>query len=132
VLELSEELPRARCDPAQLEQALLALCINAVEAMPHGGRLTVTTGQDESGKVVLEVGDDGAGIDPEVVPHIFEPFYTTKGEGDSKGLGLGLAVVYGIVQRHNGSIEVDSQPGRGTRMTVTLPLEGVPSEEGGE
>jgi len=131
-LKLGSGLPQAMCDPAQIEQALLALCINAVEAMPSGGTLTVATRRAEGERVVVEVEDDGAGIDPEVAPHIFEPFYTTKGEGESKGLGLGLAVVYGIVQRHNGAIEVDSEPGRGTRMTVLLPLEGVPREESEE
>jgi len=131
-LALEDDLPPVMGDPSQIEQALLALCINAIEAMPQGGRLVVAARRADPGRVLLEVEDNGAGIDPDVVPHIFEPFYTTKEESDSKGLGLGLAVVYGIVQRHNAAIEVDSRPGDGTRMTILLPVEGEPKEEKGE
>ena len=120
-LDLSSHVPSVMCDPAQVEQALLALCINAVEAMPHGGTLTVRTAPTGDGGVQVSVEDTGVGMDDEVRSHIFEPFFTTKGEGEGKGLGLGLAVVYGIVQRHNGSIEVASSPGQGTRFTVVLP-----------
>jgi two-component system NtrC family sensor kinase len=120
-LDLSPRVPGIMCDPSQVEQALLALCINAVEAMPNGGTLTVTTTPTAAGGVQVSVEDTGVGMDAEVRSHIFEPFFTTKGEGEGKGLGLGLAVVYGIVQRHNGSIEVASNPGQGTRFTVVLP-----------
>ncbi len=120
-LDLSSRVPNVMCDPAQVEQALLALCINAVEAMPSGGTLTVRTAPTGDGGVQVSVEDTGVGMDDEVRAHIFEPFFTTKGEGEGKGLGLGLAVVYGIVQRHNGSIEVASSPGQGTRFTVVLP-----------
>ena len=120
-LDLSPPLPSIMCDPAQIEQALLALCINAVEAMPQGGTLTIKTCPTESGGVRVAVEDNGVGMDEEVRSHIFEPFFTTKGEGEGKGLGLGLAVVYGIVQRHDGSIDVTSAPGQGTRFTVILP-----------
>ena len=129
-LDLSSKLPLIMCDPAQIEQALLALCINAVEAMPNGGTLTVRTTPTTGGGVEIAVEDNGVGIPEEVRAHIFEPFFTTKGEGEGKGLGLGLAVVYGIVQRHNGTIEVASEPGRGTRFTLTLPA--APAETGGE
>jgi two-component system NtrC family sensor kinase len=129
-LHLSPQLPQVMCDPAQIEQALLALCINAVEAMPNGGPLTVRTAPTADGGVQVVVEDTGVGIPPEVRAHIFEPFFTTKGEGEGKGLGLGLAVVYGIVQRHNGTIEVASEPGRGTRFTLTLPA--APAQAGGE
>jgi two-component system NtrC family sensor kinase len=129
-LDLSSRLPQIMCDPAQIEQALLALCINAVEAMLNGGTLTIRTAPAEDGGVEVAVEDTGVGIPEEVRAHIFEPFFTTKGEGEGKGLGLGLAVVYGIVQRHNGTIEVASASGQGTRFTVTLPA--APAEGGGE
>ncbi|MGE5236225.1 MAG: sensor histidine kinase [Acidobacteriota bacterium] len=123
VLELAPAAPEVMCDPSQLEQALLALTINAIEAMPEGGTLTIASrplGQDA---VQLEIADTGSGIDESARAHIFEPFFTTKTDGESKGLGLGLAVVYGIVQRHGGTIDVDSVPGRGTRFTITLPTQ---------
>ncbi len=129
-LDLSPELPQIMCDPSQIEQALLALCINAVEAMPSGGTLTVRTAPRPDGGIELTVQDTGIGIPEEVRAHIFEPFFTTKGEGEGKGLGLGLAVVYGIVQRHNGAIDVASAAGQGTRFTLTLPP--APARAGGE
>jgi two-component system NtrC family sensor kinase len=103
-----------------VQQALLALVMNAVEAMPHGGRLRVATGRDATracGQVIIN--DDGPGIPEEVLPHIFEPFFTTKEEG--KGVGLGLAIAFGIVQQHGGNIEVSSTPQKGTTFTVILP-----------
>lgn len=112
---------RVTCDPEQIEQALIALMINAVEAMSEGGRLGVRTWSDEAapGVVRLSVRDTGVGIPPEAQPHIFDPFFSTKDA--TKGVGLGLAVVYGIVQRHEGTIEVASRPGQGTTFTITLP-----------
>jgi two-component system NtrC family sensor kinase len=127
-LDLSPDLPLIMCDPAQIEQALLALCINAVEAMPNGGTLKVRTVPTRESGVEIVVEDTGVGIPDEVRTHIFEPFFTTKGEGEGKGLGLGLAVVYGIVQRHNGTVEVASEPGRGARFTLTLPAAPAPTE----
>jgi two-component system, NtrC family, sensor kinase len=118
-LALAGDLVPLVCDPAQLEQVLLALCINAVEAMPDGGALGISTRLVEGG-LRLEIADTGIGMSEEVRAHIFEPFFTTKGE--SKGLGLGLAVVYGIVQKFEGSIEVESAVGRGSRFTLTFPL----------
>jgi two-component system NtrC family sensor kinase len=120
-LELGEELPRIVCDPSQLEQALLALCINAIEAMAEGGTLTLKSGRGADGSVRVEVADTGCGMSEEVRAHSFEPFFTTKGEGEGKGLGLGLAVVYGIMQRNGGSIEVASEVGRGTTFTLSFP-----------
>ena len=128
-LALAPDLPHVMCDPAQIEQAVLALCINAVEAMPHGGRLLVRTAATQAAGVEIVVEDTGVGIDEAVRSHIFEPFFTTKGEGEGRGLGLGLAVVYGIVQRHNGTIEVASVPGQGTRFTLSLPLAPAPDGE---
>jgi two-component system NtrC family sensor kinase len=109
------------CDHEQIVQALIALLINAVEAMTEGGRLTVRTWADAAvpGAVRLSVADTGVGITPELQSRIFDPFFSTKHE--TKGVGLGLAVVSGIVQRHEGRIEVASSPGRGTTFTITLP-----------
>jgi two-component system NtrC family sensor kinase len=112
---------RLHCDPEQIEQALIALLINAVEATTDGGMLTVRTWSDPAvpGAVRLSVADTGVGITPELQSRIFDPFFSTKHE--TKGVGLGLAVVSGIVQRHEGRIEVASSLGRGTTFTITLP-----------
>lgn len=109
------------CDPDQLVQALLALLVNAVEAMTEGGCLAVRTWAEpgEPERVRISVRDSGVGIPPEIRNHIFDPFFSTKHA--TKGVGLGLAVVYGIVQRHDGRIEVASDPGAGTTFTITLP-----------
>jgi len=119
---LAADIPSLYCDTGQVQQALLALLMNAVEAMPHGGRLRVSTSFDSSqraGRVV--VSDEGPGIPEEVLPHIFEPFFTTKEEG--KGVGLGLAIAFGIIQQHGGNIEVVSTPQKGTTFTVIVPEE---------
>jgi two-component system NtrC family sensor kinase len=129
-LDLASDLPQLMCDAAQIQQALLALAINGVEAMPDGGTLTIRTARLDDTGVRFEVSDSGVGMDEEVRSHIFEPFFTTKTDGDAKGLGLGLAVVYGIVQRHNGAIEVASEPGRGTTFSVSLPGARGPEGEG--
>jgi len=106
------------CDENQIQQALVALFVNAVEAMPDGGALTVDV-RREQGELRLEVADTGQGIAEEDVAHIFEPFFTTKKDG--KGVGLGLSVVYGIVERHGGKITVRSAPGRGTTFLLAFP-----------
>jgi len=122
-LHYAKDLPRVPCDPAQIEQVFLALIMNARDAMPRGGNLWIETrvSNDES-EIEIQVRDDGAGIDPEVLPHIFEPFLTTKESGH--GVGLGLAISRGIVERHNGRIVVQAELGRGTTFTVTLPSQG--------
>jgi two-component system NtrC family sensor kinase len=114
----AEGLPKVVCDAGQVQQVVLALAMNALEATPSDGRVTVEAAPDGDG-VRLEVGDTGAGIPKEHLERIFEPFFTTKEAG--KGVGLGLAVVYGIVERHGGTIDVASEPGRGTTFTVRLP-----------
>ena len=108
------------CDPQQIEQAVLAIEINAVEAMPEEGILSISA-QRLSGfdAVQIVISDTGVGIPEEALPHIFEPFFTTKENG--KGTGLGLAVVYGIVERHNGTINVQSKLHGGTAFTIVLP-----------
>ncbi|MGA7847494.1 MAG: ATP-binding protein [Terriglobales bacterium] len=122
-LNLAETLPLVHCDPAQIEQVLLALIMNAIDAMPRGGTLWIETRlNSDKTEIRIKVRDDGVGIAPDVLPHIFEPFLTTKESG--RGVGLGLAISRGIVERHNGRIEVESELGRGTTFTVSLPNQG--------
>ncbi len=110
-------------DKAQLQQAIVNIGNNALDAMSDGGRLSVRTRQEgdgEQGRVVLEMTDTGAGIPEEIQAKIFDPFFTTKGVG--KGTGLGLSLTYEIIQRHRGTIRVNSQVGKGTTVIVSLPL----------
>ena len=118
-LELQHDLPLLRGDAGQIEQLLLAIVMNAIEAMPREGNLQIVTRADASGAIVIRIADDGAGIPPDILPHLFEPFTTTKEEG--KGVGLGLAISRAIVDRHAGTISVRSEVGRGTAFTITLP-----------
>jgi len=121
-LNLATDLPFVPCDPAQIEQVFIALIMNAIDAMPRGGTLLLEdrlTSADGEPEVEIRVRDDGAGIAPDVLPHVFEPFMTTK----ESGTGLGLAIARGIMERHKGRIEVQSELGRGTTFTVTLPCQ---------
>ena len=120
-LDLAADLPPVYCDAAQVEQVLLALVTNAVDAMPRGGNLWLRTRfLSGSGQAEIQVRDDGAGIPREILPRIFEPFMTTKESG--QGVGLGLAISHSIVEAHRGTISVQSEVGRGTTFTVTLPV----------
>lgn len=103
----------------QLRQVFLNLFLNAIQAMPQGGRLLVTALKGEEGKVCVEVHDEGAGIPQEILTHVFDPFFTTKEPG--KGTGLGLSVSVSILKKHGGDIQVESQPGQGTTFRVCLP-----------
>ena len=136
VLHLQPNLPLAKADRSQIHQVLLNLCVNARDAMPNDGRITLETGVSDgedcartSRGVIAErylfvrVSDTGTGISKSIKPHIFEPFYTTKERG--KGTGLGLSVVYGVVNNHRGFVEVESEPGEGTTFTIHLPLGSV-------
>ncbi len=124
--ELDPDLPRIRLDPGQIQQVLVNLVVNAIQAMPHGGALSIRTFR-EGGRICLEVEDTGTGIDEAIRDRIFLPFFTTKDV--DQGTGLGLAVVHGIVTAHRGTIEVDSEPGRGSRFRVWLPLDAGEMEE---
>jgi PAS domain S-box-containing protein len=115
--KLSRQLPYAPADSAQLQQALVNLVKNAIQAMSRGGTLTLATGEGADG-VWVSVTDTGCGIADEQLRRIFEPFYTTK----KKGTGLGLMIVQRIVRAHNGRIELDSRTGRGTMFRIWLPL----------
>ena len=122
-LGLDENLPAIECDASQMQQVIMNLVLNGAEAMApkHGGQLTVRTRLLADGTgVELQVEDAGEGIAPENLSKIFDPFFTTKAEG--KGVGLGLAVLYGIVKAHEGEVDVSSRRNEGTVFTVTLPL----------
>ncbi|MDH5695854.1 MAG: ATP-binding protein [Dehalococcoidia bacterium] len=126
IKELSPSLPKPMADFDQLQQVCSNLILNAIQAMPEGGRLTLRTSAD-NGQLKIEVQDTGCGISPENMRKLFTPFFTTKGEG--KGVGLGLAVAYGIIQRHQGRIEVQSKEAEGTTFTIFIPLHHEEQEE---
>ncbi len=114
------ELPEIECLPSQLNQVFMNLLVNAAHAMgEERGTITVRSGSAD-GEVWVEVSDTGCGIDPDKIPRIFDPFYTTKPIG--KGTGLGLSLSYGIVQKHGGHIDVSSRPGEGSTFRITLPV----------
>ncbi|NUM73124.1 HAMP domain-containing protein [candidate division KSB1 bacterium] len=120
---LAPDLPAVRCDSSQMQQVVINLVMNGAEATQprsQGKVIVRTSARPEEKIAVLEVEDNGEGIPPEFLSKIFDPFFTTKGEG--KGVGLGLSVVYGIVEAHGGELEVNSSLGKGTVFTVTLPL----------
>ena len=118
ITKLESDLAPVLADPGQIEQVLINLAVNARDAMPRGGTLTVETANDGA-QVVLSVTDTGTGIEPEVLKRIFEPFFTTKGSG--KGTGLGLATVQGIVDQMAGECRVHTEVGRGTTFRIQLP-----------
>jgi signal transduction histidine kinase len=119
-------LPKVRCLPTQLNQVFLNLLINAAQAIPEKGDITLRTGC-QNGQVFVAISDTGVGIPPENINRIFDPFFTTKPIG--KGTGLGLSMAYGIVKKHHGRIDVASEVGKGCTFTIWLPIE--TTEEGG-
>lgn len=121
-LDVPVHLPPIQCDAAQIGQVLLALIMNAIDAMPRGGNLWISTRLDASAfEYCITMRDDGTGIAPDILAQIFEPFLTTKETG--KGVGLGLAVSQRIIERHDGRIAVQSELGKGTTFTIHLPLQ---------
>lgn len=120
-IQLDENLPRIMGNEVTIEQALVNVCRNAVEAMPDGGTLSITAKVDDQFKdfVCISISDDGVGIPEEHLELVFEPFYTTKGQGRK---GLGLTVCYGIISNHNGNIEISSRLGSGTTIQIVLPI----------
>jgi signal transduction histidine kinase len=120
VTDLPESTPVVLGDPVLLEQVLLNLLLNARDAMPRGGRVTVSVRPRGERRVAIEVADVGTGMSPEVRDKVFDAFFTTKGPG--KGTGLGLSIAHGIVAAHRGDIELQSEPGQGSTFTVVLPL----------
>ncbi len=133
-LLLDESISRARVNKSDFEDALINLALNARDAMPNGGVLTIetkTSRVDEYSNpavqqvpigdyIEIAVSDNGVGMTQEIIDHIFEPFFTTKTEG--RGTGLGMAMVYGFVKRSNGAISIYSEPGVGTTIKLYLPL----------
>lgn len=125
--EKANSIPLIYGDRDQIKQGLLNLILNAVEAMPCGGFLSLSADTHPDGEhVVIKIEDTGVGIPKHVQSKIFEPFYTTKEDG--KGVGLGLSVVYGIVAQHGGTVEVESEQGQGTTFTLTLPMSSETSD----
>ena len=123
-LHLAPDLPEVQADPNQIQQVLVNLILNAADAIGEGGgtiRATSRIGANGCLELLLE--DSGKGIPAEDLPRIFEPFFTTKG---NHGTGLGLAVSWGIVEAHGGTLEVQSEPGRGTCFTLRLPIAAEP------
>jgi len=123
VREVAEDLPRVNGDRQYLSQVFVNLILNAVEAMPDGGRIAIASDVSvDTGCVAINITDTGPGMAPDVLGSIFDPFFTTKSGG--RGTGLGLSVSLGIVQKHGGDIRVESKPGEGTTFTVILPVAG--------
>lgn len=119
IIELEKDLPLVFADPDQIQQVFVNIIINAIQAMPNGGTLTIRSGYiEETKEVFIKFTDTGVGIPKENLKKLFTPFFTTKEKG--KGVGLGLAVCYGIIQRHKGKIEVESEVGKGTTFTIKL------------
>jgi PAS domain S-box-containing protein len=114
-LELDHGLPPVQFDPAHLRQVILNIAKNGIEAMPEGGTLTIVSGR-QAGQVFVQVSDTGEGIPPEVLEKIFQPFFSTK----SKGSGLGLAISQKIIEAHQGKITIESEPHKGSRVTLLL------------
>ncbi len=120
-LWLDQDLPPIPCDRSQMQQVVINLVMNSAEAIGSDGRISLRTRMNrDHDRIVLEVEDSGPGIQPTIIAHIFDPFFTTKEEG--KGVGLGLAVVYGIIDAHEGTIDASSPLGKGAIFRVTLPI----------
>jgi signal transduction histidine kinase len=119
IMDLADDLPETVLDPNLLIQVIHNMFINSAQAMPDKGEVHINTNYN-SNWIIFEFADTGIGISPENLPKIFDPFFTTKPPG--MGTGLGLSVSYGIIHDHGGSIEVESEEGKGTKFTIKLPV----------
>lgn len=108
------------CSPNQIKQACMGIIVNASEAVSEQGEILMHTSNPDEDTVKIDITDNGIGIDPEDIPHIFEPFFSTKQQ--ARGIGLGLSIAHGIIQSHKGKIQVKSEPGLGTTISILLPL----------
>jgi len=120
VKEFKADTDLVFCSPNQIKQACFAIMVNASEAIRENGEIILRTSNPDEDNIRIDITDNGTGIAPQDVPHIFEPFYTTK--RDSRGLGLGLSIVHGIIQNHKGKVEVDSKLDEGTTITIIFPI----------
>ena len=118
--EYTAEKDRIKCSENQIKQAVIALLLNANEAVQENGEILMRTSNPDPLHVRLEIIDNGSGISPRDLPHVFEPFFSAKEK--VSGIGMGLAIVHGIVQSHNGKVDVQSEPGVGTTLSIVLPL----------
>ncbi|MBK6345792.1 MAG: HAMP domain-containing protein [Bacteroidales bacterium] len=118
--DLKAENDLIYCSPNQIKQACVAILVNSKEAITENGEISIMTSNPDEDSVKIEISDNGIGIAPEDIPHIFEPFFSTKQE--ARGIGLGLPIAHGIIQSHKGKIQVKSEPGRGTTISIILPV----------
>ncbi len=114
------EIPKVECFPSQINQVIMNVLSNAIQAINHKGEITIKTSLEKNSRVIIVIADTGSGIPKEQLKQIFDPFFTTKDVG--KGTGLGLSISYGIIKDHNGEIVVDSEPGKGTSFKINLPV----------
>jgi two-component system NtrC family sensor kinase len=124
IQDLADGLPKIACDRGQLQQVFLNVLNNALAAVDDGGETRIRSALHDKDAVAISIADNGIGMDEETKKHIFEPFFTTKKE---QGTGLGMSIIYGIVKRHGGEIQVDSEVGKGTTVTIILPVGHLPS-----
>ena len=121
ITDIAQNLPVIEGDINQLQQCIINLIFNAIDAMPDGGTLWISAHYESPSKqVIISVKDNGIGIAEENIPRLFEPFFTTKKEG--YGVGLGLSTVWGIMERHGGMVKVESRPGKGATFKLVLPV----------
>jgi two-component system NtrC family sensor kinase len=116
--DLSAKSDLIFCSPNQIKQACVALLVNASEAVLENGEIVISTRNPDAESIKIDISDNGIGIPEDDIPHIFEPFFSTK--HDTSGIGLGLAIVHGIIKSHNGKLEVKSELGKGTTISITL------------
>jgi two-component system NtrC family sensor kinase len=120
ISDLSARSDLIFCSPNQVKQVCIAILVNAQEALSENGEVIIRTHNPDEGHVTVEISDNGRGISEEDLPHIFEPFFSTKDK--TNGIGLGLSIVHGIVQNHKGKIDVKSDRGKGTTISINLSL----------